>query len=39
MGSMSGVEAASMPPLPEWLRKLWVAALLETAALHVGTTG
>jgi len=31
MGSMSGVEAASMPPLPEWLRMLWVAALLETA--------
>jgi len=35
MGSMSGVEAASMPLLPEWLRMLWVAALLGATALHV----
>jgi len=35
MGSMSGVESASMPLLPEWLRMLWVAALLGAAALHV----
>lgn len=35
MGSMSGTAPANMPALPEWLRILWVAALLAAVTLHL----
>jgi len=39
MGSMSGVEAASMPLLPEWLRMLWVAHSWGWPPYTFGTPG